>query len=771
MLQFERDNLADTRQQLQLERLLQFHHLDYLGRRSDELGDLPSVSSLNGSTTYNWQIQASDINGNSAQVQVSFETVATPLTLPASGSLGTAVVGQNWGGAINASGGVPNYYFTVNGNTIPTDGSQVAVEDGIWVSNTGGNTLSLGGTPTSAETVSFTVSVTDSTPTTVGPYTYTITVSNEAPVSLPAASSNPLGSALVGTSYAGTINASGGAGGGNYSFTVNGTTVPSNMNYVSVTNGDGLTVANSGGNTLWFAGTPATVETVSLAVTVTDTTNTSDTASVAYTLPVVAGPNGANNGNLKGTYVCKFDGFTDSDGSRWASLSSFTADGKGNFTGGVWDTNGRDFTTEESGTLSGTYSIGSDNNGLATSIAVVTSGGTGSITNSWALALTNAVEPAQQFRMVETDDIGSSPSGRHGTANCYLATTSAFAASTFSGNSFAFGMNGEDGSGNPKLTVGRFSALSGNLSTGDVDQAGAGSSVTNAAFTGSYTTPNATTGRSTFTLVPTSGGGSLTLVVYIIDADRMFMIDTSEQKAQAGDMRKQLQTSYSGANLNAPFVLYTRGYEYSNGSVSGYLSMVLQGSGNGAGNFTVNQSYNDSNGTYQVGQENGGPITVTFDSSYPGRATFSTGGSGTGYLYFFNNNTAFEMDSNSGDEPDSGWMEAQSQTTFTDAAVAGTYMMGKLPPTSQGDDDSIGEAIVASSGNITGSQTQAGEGEFDWEDSLPPDLTCSWLSATDGTFSVLSSGVAQLSCAVISSTNLVCIENSSNSANVTIMQQ
>ncbi len=725
-------------------------------------GNTPSVSSLSGSTNYSWQIAASDINGNSAQVQVSFETLETQLSLlPAGGALSSGTVEQGYNASISASGGSGSgYVFTLNGSLPP----------GLSY-GTNNNSLNISGAPNTPGNYPFTVQVTDSESHIAGPYTYTITVDNYAPVSLPAASSNPLGSALVGTSYGGTINASGGAGGGNYSFTVNGTTVPTNMTYVSVANGDGLTVANSGGNTLSFAGTPTTVETVSLAVTVIDTTNSSDTASVTYTLPVVAGPNGANNGNLKGTYVCKIDGFNDSDGSRWASLGSFQAGGNGIVSNGVWDMNSRNQTTEASGTLSGTYSIGSDNNGLATITAVQTSGGSGTHTSQFAVALTNAVEPAQQFRMVETDDIGSSPSGQHSTANCYLATTSAFAASTFSGNSFAFGMNGEDGSGNPKLTVGRFSALSGNLSTGDVDQAAAGSSVTNTAFTGSYTTPNATTGRSTFTFVPTSGGGSLTLVVYIIDADRMFMIDTSEKKAQAGDMRKQMQTTYSGANLNAPFVLYTQGYEYSNGSVSGYLSMVLQGRGNGAGNFTVNQSYNDSNGTYQVGQENGGPIALTFDSSYPGRATFSTGGSGTGYLYFFNNNTAFEMDSDSGDEPDSGWMEAQSQTTFTDAALAGSYMTGKLPATSQGENDNIGEVIFASSGAITGSQTQAGEGKFEWEAPLPPDLTYSWLSATDGTFSVLSSGVAQLSCAVISSTKLVCIENSSNSANVTIMQQ
>ena len=97
----------------------------------------PNVSSLNGGTNYSWQIQASDVNGNSAQVQVNFQTAATSLSLPAPGSLGTTVVGQNWGGFINASGGVPNYTFVVNGASIPWDGNQVSL----------GTTTCMPGTP------------------------------------------------------------------------------------------------------------------------------------------------------------------------------------------------------------------------------------------------------------------------------------------------------------------------------------------------------------------------------------------------------------------------------------------------------------------------------------------------------------------------------------------------------------------------------------------------------------------------------------------------
>ena len=334
-------------------------------------------------------------------------------------------------------------------------------------------------------------------------------------------------------------------------------------------------------------------------------------------------------------------------------------------------------------------------------------------------------------------------------------------------------MQGENSSGTPKAYVGRFAASGGTINSGIIDGMRLDQTGDNGgAFTGSYTAPNTTNGRFTLTITPTGQSGSVTMAVYIIDANRMFMLETAgDSGVQDGDVRKQLQTSYSGANLNAPFVLYSQGYNYSSGAVSGYVSDVFQGTGNGTGGFTINQSYQDNQGTSTTGSENGGPIAVTFDTSNPGRATFPAGES-SGYLYFFNNNAAFELDLSGNGFLASGWMVAQSQTTFTDAAVAGIYMIGKLPPTGQGDSDNIGEAIIASSGTVTGSQTKAGEGEFDWDEPLSgQSLTYSWLSATDGTFSILSSGEAQLTCAVISSTELVCSENNSESANVNIMQQ
>ncbi len=731
----------------------------------------PSPSALGVGSSYSWSFQSQDANGNSAQVYDNFTTAgAGALSLPATdpSTLPAAVLNAPYSGTIAATGGAPPYQYLASGSSCY--GCNVNLSNGLQVTNAQGNTLVVGGTPTSTGTVTFQVTVKDSLGTTYGPVTYTVAVNNAAPISLPAANTNPLGGGLTGAPYGGTVNASGGSG--SYSFIVNGTTIPTSNTFVTVASGDGLSASNSGGNTLFFAGTPITSETVSLTVEVIDTNNTSATATVTYAVVMSSGPSGVNNGNLHGTYVCRTDGYNDSDGSRFASLSSIVADGSGNFSSGVFDTNSRDLTAEISGTMTGTYSIGADNNGLATNSYTVTSGGTGSGTHTWALALTNAASPAQEFRMVETDDVGSSPSGQHGTANCYLATTSAFNVSTIDGNGFAFGLQGENSSGTPKAYVGRFSASGGNITSGildgmRVDQTGdSGGTVAS----GTYTSPD-TNGRLDMTLNPTGGGGGITGVVSIIDSNRMFMLETAgDTGIEVGDMRTQQQSSYSAANLNGAFVLYSEAWDGWNGSsVTGYDDSVFQGTATSSG-LAINESYQDNNGTFDSGGAVGGPITPTFDSSNPGRVTFPVG-SDSGYLYMFNNNSAFYLDLNgSNHHLEFGWIEPQSQTTFTNAAVAGTYMLSDFAETQANNSSDVGEIALASSGAITANISNGGQGAFTWDQSLSG-LSYSWLSSTYGSLSMSGGGSGGTTCVVVSSTKTVCLDNTSSSAKLTILQQ
>jgi hypothetical protein len=285
---------------------------------------------------------------------------------------------------------------------------------------------------------------------------------------------------------------------------------------------------------------------------------------------------------------------------------------------------------------------------------------------------------------------------------------------------------------------------------------------------GTYTAPDPTTGR--FTLGFTFGGGGVNFAGYVIDANRMFLLEIDPGTSNgllAGDMRTQQQSSYSGTNLNGNFVLYWQGYGYENGSIAGYGSTILQGTGDGAGNFTINQSYDNNNGTYVVGNEVGGPIAMNFDSSNPGRAYFSPG-NGMIYMYFFNNNNAFFLMLNGGTPSslDRGWLEPQTQTSFTDAALAGDYLIGQLPKMQPTANASVGEWNFDNAGNVTGDTSSGGVGVFTYDKPVSG-TTYSWLSTTYGTFSTTNKS----SCAVINATRAVCIGGNTIAPVVIILQQ
>jgi hypothetical protein len=293
---------------------------------------------------------------------------------------------------------------------------------------------------------------------------------------------------------------------------------------------------------------------------------------------------------------------------------------------------------------------------------------------------------------------------------------------------------------------------------------------------GTYTTPNSTTGRFTVSIPVVIAGIPITgtNVIYIIDANRAFMMTTvGDGGVQVGDVRTQQQSTYSGANLNSNFVLYSQSYGYQGGSIVGYGSSVFQGSGDGTGGLTINQSYDDKNGTYKVGDSNGGPISVNFDSSNPGRASFSPDGSDSVFMYFFDNNNAFFLDLSVGGNTtqlQTGWVEAQTQTTFTNDAIASTYMLRQMPPMQATQNDIVGQFALDNAGNITGAITSANAGSFSFDQSAS--LNYAWDTTATGTGSFLvGSGSKGLSCVVIKATKAACTINGDTSPGVLILQK
>jgi hypothetical protein len=571
----------------------------------------------------------------------------------------------------------------------------------------------------------------------------------------PSITTTTLPSATAGLDYSGQINVTGGAPG--YSWTVSG--LPSNFTYF-----------NTSGSTLTITGTPASIGKVSFQVSTQDTLG-STAGPVTLSINVSAGPTAANNSRLIGSYTCLMQGSIDDDGTRWASILNFQADGQGSFIDGIFDTNSYDIGSA-SGIVSGSYNIGADNNGQASIHTILTNNAAGVQTTQWAIALSGSAQQAAQFRMVEDDDLGTLPSGQQGTATCYLATPGAFSSSTISGSSFAYGLDGENNDSSLKATAGQFSASNGVITSGALDTTQGGSATDrSASFTGSYTAPDPASGR--FTIALSGTGSSTGYTVYIIDASRMFILDnTSDDGEQAGNLRTQKPAADTVAALSGPFVLYNRGAQFNSNSgiPTGFYANLLLGAGDGAGNMTINHSYANNAGAYTAGQSNGGPTALAFDSANPGRASFSTA-SGTTYLYFYDTNRAFELSVGSNGSVDSGWLEAQAQTTFTNAALAGNYLFGELPLLSVQPTAFAGEYSLSSSGAVTAGLTTSTEGALSWDQALT--TTYAWDTTATGTggFFIASGAQGKASCAVLSATRFACIPQADPAPSVQIMQQ
>ena len=217
-----------------------------------------------GATAVSFGVAVKDSLGGTAGPFTYTITSYNSLTLPTPNpaTLGPATINLPYTGTIVAAGGSGNYSWTVTG--LPANGLAYS---------TSGGTLTVTGTPTTATPVSIGVSITDTTTHgSAGPFTYSIPV--YASVTLPTPNPATLGPADAGLPYSGTIVAAGGSG--NYTWTVAG--LPNN----------GLNYSTTGG-TLTISGTPTTQATVTINVSIKDTTTSTVVGPYAYTVAVYSG--------------------------------------------------------------------------------------------------------------------------------------------------------------------------------------------------------------------------------------------------------------------------------------------------------------------------------------------------------------------------------------------------------------------------------------------------------------------------------------------------
>ncbi len=247
-------------------------NLSTYGLSLSSSGVVSGTPTQSGTATFTANVTDSGANTAAKAVSIIINA-ALSLPSPNPSSLPSGYVGIAYSGSVAGSGGSGNLALSVTSG-LPSDGLSATPS---------GATVNISGTPTANATVSFVVSLSDTTVGTSISQTYTIPVTTPTAPSLPTGSTTVPGSATVGTAFNGAINESGGIG-PSYTWTVNGAVLSG-----SVVLGDGLSASSSGGSTLSITGTPTSVSAgVTFTAAVKDNTSNLTSSTQSYTIVVNA---------------------------------------------------------------------------------------------------------------------------------------------------------------------------------------------------------------------------------------------------------------------------------------------------------------------------------------------------------------------------------------------------------------------------------------------------------------------------------------------------
>jgi hypothetical protein len=196
-----------------------------------------------------------------------------------------------------------------------------------------------------------------------------------------------------------------------------------------------------------------------------------------------------------------------------------------------------------------------------------------------------------------------------------------FMTDPLSGNSYAFGSRGDDGSATGGVggvnTVGSFSASSGNIAPGAYDSVLDGTSRQNVSFTGSYTfSAAASNGRIPVTL-NTAAPSTVQQVFWMVSPSRAFFLTTSDTsdpgKVEDGTADRQ-QGTFSNSTLSGQYAFVMDGFDLN--FPLPLIDRVGWIQWNGSGGLTWNELANNEGALTQPGHLSG-----TYSVSSNGRAT------------------------------------------------------------------------------------------------------------------------------------------------------
>lgn len=561
--------------------------------------------------------------GNTTVTATQSISLTAVLTITTT-SLQAGILGVPYDSFINAAGAPAPFTWTIISGSLPP---------GLTFQTTSTSTSAeITGTPTVLGTSNFTVQVEDSSDAIVT-QALSIVINRPPPLSV-ATGSLPAGT--VGISYSQTLAASSGVQPYTWSL-AGGTLLP-----------PGLSLSSSG----VISGTPIATGTTNFTVQVTDSSKPAAQTATAN-LSITINPGATNNGKLSGNYAFSVRGF-DASGL-FVAAGSFLADGSGNISSGMMDTNdpANSLTNQ---TFSGTYSIGRDGLGFMT--FNITSVGTGS--RVFALSMMANGNAS----IIEFDD--ATGGGTRNSGVLLKQTTSAFSLSAITGN-YAFGFVGIDASENRFGMAGSFAADgAGNFTSGSLDSDDSSSGVSSSVpFTGGYTV--ASNGRGTANIKTAQGTTGYSF--YIVSGTQLLVMETDTFSTRgfplvSGTILQQSTNTFAAGSFNGPSV-----FEVSGLGGTTPQSQIGLFTGNGAGGFSLTSDENI-----------GGILT-----SPAGTGSYSVAPNGrlTGLgpvLYLVTTNQAFIIGTDTA--VSFGFMTPQvpPQLGFSATSLSGTYAGGSLAP-------------------------------------------------------------------------------------------
>jgi len=558
--------------------------------------------------------------------------IISPAALPA------ALINVPYSATLTSVGGMGPFTWALASGTLPP---------GLTISTAG----VISGTPTALGTTTFKVQVTDSQTPTKAVDTATKSISVNPPLSITTTS---LAAGSINVPYSASLVSAGGVS--PYTWTITSGSLPA-----------GLSLAASGSIT----GTPTAQGTSTFTVQVSDSGSPAATASANLSITI-----NPPVSRLNGKYIFSFSGYQ--NGNPVFQAGSFAADGQGNITNGLMDSNSST-SVQTSLSFAGTYSIDSTNTGPMT-LAIPALG-----TFTYQIA-------APAVGLIRFIQNGTA--GNQGGVIRLVSTASPITIGSLT-NFWSFGANGADAALNRYASVGTFqSADTGAWSNGMEDTNDSGTVAASQPFTGAFTGIDPVTGRGTATLTDVN---SVTThySFYPISANELIMLGIDSLSSTAPlslfSLAVRPLNNYTVAALNGPTVAALQGESAVNSATApfGLLGVVTF---DGAGNITASTDEN-TGGTLAANK-----YTGTYTIASNGR-TALTGFGGHSVVFYLSANIAFTLEGDAA--VTSGTLVPQVASMPTNASISGSYQGATLQAVSPGITVEADSATADGAGNLS----------------------------------------------------------------------